>query len=39
MPDGDKNQQTTENARILFSDKGSLVLKQSDKSSVKCSGH
>lgn len=34
-----KNQQTSENGRILFSDEDSLFLKQSDKSSMKCNGH
>lgn len=34
-----KNQQTSENGRILFSDKDSLFLKQSDKSSMKSNGH
>jgi len=39
MPSRDKNQQTSDNGRILFSDKDSLFLKQSDKRSVKCNGH
>lgn len=39
MPRTDKNQQTSENGRILFPGKDSLVVKQSYKSFVKCNSH